>query len=381
MTLSLSKRYYNYGVVGLPIIELRNQKQKTDRLKPGCYMYIDHEQKTRLAKLPIQPVSWHISIRRLHTWLELEDGTTARPFVLLIIHLDLGAIVGFEFLTAEPHDQQILSLVVKLILHPTKDLSKDPYRPERIIIDEQSISKSIGEQLKQIGIEVDTQSTSPHVAQIIADIEDMLGWDEPTLPGLLTVTGVNPEMIGDLFSAAADFYLAAPWEALKDIQPLKITMDQFEVDIYVQLMGAAGLEFGMVLFLNWEDLIHTFKTAYDPLDQLPPGGWRSLTFEASALIHREDLDAIQEFDWRIASQEAYPLVVTYTKTSVERPTREELVYFEAIMRAIPLFFRKHLQPDGEGDYFATEQRIEVKVYSGPISLNMQYPAGDLRKIF
>lgn len=329
-----------------------------------------------LAALPQKPISWYISLRRLHTWLELEDGTTAHPFVLLIIHLELGSIVSLEFLTDQPDVNQIMEIIYKVMNNPPEEVSKEAYRPERVVVDDQIFSMNLVSSLEDLGIHVQKKSPPPNVAKIIAEIEDMLGWHEPSPPGLLSVEGVTIDMIGDLFNAAADFYLASPWDFLKDIQPIKIHFEQYQQDIYVQLMGAARIEYGLVFYFDWDDLIHTFKTANDPLEQLPPGGWRSLTFESPDFIPIEDLKAIEKYGWRVAGERAYPLLVNYTQTTVERPTRQELVYFDAILRTIPHFLDNYLQPDGMGDYHSIDQQLSIQTHIGRLTLTFQYPAGN-----
>jgi hypothetical protein len=47
---------------------------------------------------------------------------------------------------------------------------------------------------------------------------------EPEIPGLLSVEGVTPELAGELFAAATEFYRAAPWVRLYNVQCLAVRL-------------------------------------------------------------------------------------------------------------------------------------------------------------
>jgi tetratricopeptide (TPR) repeat protein len=335
-----------------------------------------HEHPQSLTSLPQKPVSWYLAIRQLHTWLEMDDGSTAHPFVLLLINPELEIILGFDLLPQKPDKEQTLRFLLNIIKNPPKESLQDPHRPKRIVLESQDMALTFRTDLEQADIETDFQAAPPHITQLITDIEDMLAGYEPSPPGLLSIEGVKPALIGELFSAAADFYFAAPWKSISDTQPLRVHFESIDEDAYIQLMGNAGLEFGLVMYWDWDDLLHTYVTADDPLEQVPPGGWRSLTFENADLLPWEDLDATEEYGWKIAGENAYPLVITYTRTSVMRPTRQELILYEALLRAIPEFVSAHLRPYDQGDYATAEGTLVVKTYDGPMTLTLYYPAGE-----
>jgi tetratricopeptide (TPR) repeat protein len=307
----------------------------------------------------------------------MEDGRTAHPFVLLVINPQLEIILGFDILPDQPEKEEIVRFLHTIIQNPPKESYQKPHRPKRILFESLEMALDFRTDLGAIGIEADFQSPPPHIAQLIAEIEDMLEGNDPTPPGLLSIEGVTAEMVGDLFSAAADYFLAAPWTALSDTQPLKVRFEQIENPAYIQLMGKAGLEYGLIMYWDWDDLIHTYITADDPLEQVPPGGWRSLTFENADLLPWEDLNAIEEYGWNIASENAHPLIITYTRTSVKRPTREELILYEALLRAIPEFVISHMRPDYQGDFFETEATFNVQSHKGTMEVTFNYPAGEL----
>jgi hypothetical protein len=333
--------------------------------------------KSSLISLPQKPESWYFAVRQLRAWLELGDGTAAHPYISLLINLDQETISGVEIFPDQPSDEQMLGFLFKIIGDPPHESMQEPHRPTTIYIEDQGTTSLIPDTLADLEIKADVQSPPPHIPQLIAEIEDILIGPEPSPPGLLTVDGITPAMIGDMFSAAADFYKSAPWDFLSDIQPLKVYFEQLGKDGYIQLMGHAGLEFGLILYWDWEDLLHTYQTAETPLEQVPPGGWRSFTFENADLLPWDDLQAIKEHAWKIANENAFPLAITYTRTEVMRPPPHEIGIYEALLRAIPMFVDESLSPDDSGGYYPAEANFQVTTHTGPMNLEIKYPAGKI----
>jgi len=327
--------------------------------------------------LPQESESWFLISRRLHTWLELDDGSPARPHMLLLVNLDKQIIAGVDVSPQPASTEIIQNFLIKTMCEPAKLVQQEPHRPKEILFDDEDLRNSLAPILVEIGISSSHQSPPKEIDGLVANFEDMLYSADPSPPGLLTVEGVTPEMIADLFDAAALFYRAAPWEHLNDAQPLAVYIKELEKTIYVQLMGNARLEFGLLVYWDWEDLLHTFTATNDPLDQLPPGGWRSITFEDADPIPMDDLEAIEKYGWKIAGERAYPLLITYTRETIERPTRAEMLVYESLLRAVPSFVAGHLIPNPEGDYQSVDGEFEVNTHDGPLTMTISYPAGEL----
>lgn len=332
--------------------------------------------------LPQESEAWYLVIRCLHAWLEIGDGSLARPNLMLLINLDLQMIVGVDISPNEPTPDQVVQFLYRAMAQPSRETGLFAHRPTSVIVEKDELAQAIANELEKIKIEVFAQTPPFELDQIVADMEDLLmGEQEIAPPGLLNIPDVEPETIASVFSACADFYRAAPWQHLSDAQPLAINLVESDERGFIQLMGNAGLEFGLVLFWDWRDLLHAYQQSDDPLDQLPPGGWRSLTFENADLLPWEDLEAINRYGWEIASEQAYPLILNYNREGIERPTRREIVIYEALLRSIPRFIETHLHTDVQGDYYPVEAEMEVRTIDGAITVRVAYPAGELPEVF
>jgi tetratricopeptide (TPR) repeat protein len=149
---------------------------------------------------------------------------------------------------------------------------------------------------------------------------------------------------------------------------------------FTSVMGNGGVEYGLALCKTWADAEHFFAGADDPMDALPESGARSLFFDEAELLPLEDMEAIQEYGWEVVNEQAYPLPVVIGKQGgAQRPDLMELRWYEAALRAIPIFVRDYLKPDRQGDYQAIETSIEVPTHAGPIKVEVKYPAGEIRR--
>ncbi len=99
------------------------------------------------------------------------------------------------------------------------------------------------------------------VDALIAGLNESFTTMPEEIPGLLSIPGTDPKMIAKLFEAAAIFYRAAPWKRLADYQSLAVTIDPPGQQLFVQVMGNGGMEFGLSLYTAWEDVVRMFEQA------------------------------------------------------------------------------------------------------------------------
>jgi hypothetical protein len=133
-----------------------------------------------IKSLPKISATWYLAIRQLHTWLELDDGSTAHPYILILINLDQENIISIEILPSSPKDDQILRFIYNAILNPGGQSTLQPCRPDIILCDELAVTTVLKTKLKSIEINIKHQHTLPQLVKIINEIEDLLGGHEPT---------------------------------------------------------------------------------------------------------------------------------------------------------------------------------------------------------
>ena len=333
------------------------------------------------ANLPRENDTWYCAWRRLRGWLEDEDGEIIRPAVLLLLKIkpEPSLIVGVEMVNADSAQAGLEDFLLQSMRKPFKSSHIKAHRPRQILFERTDLAQKLAPALEKLQIEVGTAELPEDAQEILDEIESQFKGEEAPPPGLLQVEGVSPELVADLYAAAAACYRAQPWDWLADSQPLAVHFSSTDRRGFVQLMGNAGLQYGLLLYWRWESVLHAFQASQDPTQQIPPDGWRSFTFESPDLIPFDDLDAAEAHGWEIANPQAYPSAITYHPDgSIERPSREELIYYEALLHALPIFTQQHLElSEDEEDYEPVEVPISVQTHDGPLTVTFSYPAGEL----
>lgn len=332
---------------------------------------------TSPGELPQRSDTWHLTLRQMDLTGYLEDGSSVQPYIFLLTDPAKERILASELLVQAPDAESVRQLLFKAMTDPDELRRQKAFRPQKVSFEDTALVQQLAPSLEEIGVQAGYADPIEDIDMIIAEIEDSLTSEAPELPGLLSVEGVTPELIGDLFAAAAEFYRAAPWRYLADNQPLAITLSPPGKQGFVQLMGNAGLEFGLVLYWNWDEVLRVYQFDSDPLAHIPESGMRSLSYDSVELAPSADLEAQETHGWEVASEEAFPIPIIYTAETAERPPREELLAYTALLRAIPCFATETLQSDEEGDYLPGKGNFEIETQDGPISVTIEYPAGEL----
>lgn len=316
---------------------------------------------------------WFLCVREIPLNLM---STTLRPAVMLIMNLTDEQVLAIEPFESPPDATSIQEYLLRTMSQSDPEL-KLPYRPSQVFFDQDDLLKELAPALQEIQVATGLAETPPLVDAFIADIAQALLQPPKELPGLLSIPGVDPKMVASLFDAAAYFYRAAPWKRIANTQTIAVQIDPPGQELFVQVMGNGGMEFGLTLYTSWEDVLHVFEHADSPLELVPESGMHGLSFEAMQNLPAEDQRAIRKHGWKTASHKACPMPVIFTKSGeAERPSRQYLLYYEVLMRGLPEFINNHLIEDGM-DFKPAEALIETRHYDGQVRLTMRYPAGEL----
>jgi len=329
------------------------------------------------ASLPQSTEAWYFLVRQLNTEIDHNGTIIKHPYLMLLIDAQNGLLLGMDALQTPPKPQQILRFLFSKMIQPNRSTHLKPARPKVVQFERAQQAQTLAPDLAEIGIQARQAAAPGEIDQLVEEIEQMLAGAAEEIPGLLHNKEITPGMVAELFSAAADFFRAAPWDVLSDDQPLAVEFSPPGKKSFVQLMGNSGLQFGLVLYWNWEDLLQVYHGGSDPLDSIPASGWRSFTFESPDHLPQSDLQAVETFDWEIANEEAYPIPATFFPDSIERPTRQELVYYQALLRSIPLFIKEALQAGKSLDPLPFEAEFSTATFDGPMRVKITYPGGVL----
>jgi tetratricopeptide (TPR) repeat protein len=326
------------------------------------------------AQLSQTSDQWFLSL------LELpldQNGKITTLAMLLILDLSQDKALRLDIYEIMPDPEFVRQQLWKTMIEPELE-DQVPQRPKEILIEQPELLKALAPSLRNIQVAAQLGSPPPMVDALIAELGQSLDNLPQELPGLLSVPGTNPRMIANLFDSAAYFYRAMPWRRLIDYQTLSVAIDPPGQQLYVQVMGNGGIEFGLTFYTSWEDVLRVFKNFNSPMELLPESGIHGLTFEPRDDLPSEDQSGMRKYGWKTAGRKACPLPVTFTKEGeAERPTRQHLLFFEALMRGLPEFITHHLVEDEQGNIEPVEVIIETRHFDGSARLTVRYPAGEL----
>jgi tetratricopeptide (TPR) repeat protein len=327
-----------------------------------------------LFQLPQTPESWFLSLRELSL---APESQTTRLALLLILDLTQNKAIRLDIYESLPDLEFVQQQLWNTIRQPELE-GVLPHRPYEIQFEQPELLNGLAAALQNIQVATRLGDPPPMIDALIAELSQTLVSSQQELPGLLSVPEANPKMIASLFDSAIVFYHAAPWKRLIDYQTLSVVIDPPGQELYVQVMGNGGIEFGLTFYTSWEDVLRVFKHANSPMELLPVAGIHGLTFEARDDLPSEDQSGMRKYGWKTAGKRAYPLPVTFTKDGeAERPNHQHLLYFEALMRSLPEFVREYLVEDEQGDFQPVEAVMETRHFDGPVRLTIRYPAGEL----
>jgi hypothetical protein len=92
-----------------------------------------------------------------------------------------------------------------------------------------------------------------------------------------------------------------------------------------------------------------------------------MTYGEQIELTGKDLDAFQEYGWRVAGPEAYPSIFKKERgMSIRPPLSWELELMAGCLRAIPEFIKRRHQGD------SAKEEITVPVASGSLCLELAW---------
>ncbi|MBI5030120.1 MAG: hypothetical protein HZB51_06300 [Chloroflexi bacterium] len=332
-----------------------------------------------LSQLPRLSETWFIATAQLRTWIAPHEEAPYRPYLILIVSAEQGSMRGSNIVPKPPTPRQMWDTLTQAMQHPAPKSGKRGV-PQRIVIADPSLAEGVMPFFGDAKLEMDVyeQPLPDEVNEIIRDLENHLRGDKPEHPGLLSVSGVTPELLRGFYSAAAEYYRAAPWVHLNNYQVIALRHPMEKEYRYAMSMGQAGVEYGLASYLRWSDVVRQFTEDENPMTMLPAGGLHSLFFDDITKPPFDELEAIQQYGFEIASPQAYPIpYIVASPEKIRRPSRQDLLWYEAALRAIPILVRDYLKPNGRGDYEPFETTLDVPTHAGTIAVAVKYPAGEI----
>jgi tetratricopeptide (TPR) repeat protein len=316
----------------------------------------------------------------MRVWITPEDESPYRPFITLIYNPEPDLLQYMELFEQQPTAEKVRAAVTQAIQKPPQGTGQKPHRPRKVVLEEAGLAQALQPLLADLEIVVEYEPRSAEMNEILDSLEQHMRGGQPEIAPLLAEAGVTPELTGGVFAAAAEFYRAAPWVYLSDQDTLAIRVEPESEPRFAQVMGGAGIEYGIAMYRRWEDVERVFGFSDNPMELLAPGGSHSFLFGDVAHLPVGDLEAVEQYGWEVANEEAYPLPIIFVPPGeAKRPGRADLLWYEGALQAIPRFVKDHFQKRKRDETKALESSYTVPGHAGPITVHVNYPAGVISK--
>lgn len=331
------------------------------------------------ADFPQTEDTWLLAVRKLRLWITPDDKPPERPFLTMILNhtqeLILASSVG-----EIPDPAEAQKILFSAMTKPQKLLGARPGRPAKIVFEDVDFQQALAPALQEIGIQALYRPTFRELDELVRELEAHMRGDQPEIHGLLSSKGASVKVVAALFEAAAEYHRAAPWIYLGNEDLLAVRVEPQKEPHFVSVMGQGGMEYGLALYKSWTDVERMFGVHDHPMERIPDEGLHSLLFNEIVEVPFDDLDDIEKYGWNFVGPDAYPVPMIYMPSGeVRRPDAEEILWYEAVLRAVPGFVRDHARKNPDGELQPVEAKVIVAASSGSKSVEFRFPAGDLNR--
>jgi len=330
--------------------------------------------------LPQTDDVWYCAVRKLRTFLRLdEEGDEYfRPSVILVMNLNSSMVQSVEIVREPVSAHELYDKLLQAMRNPSKQFGIKAHRPAEIHFEDEALVNALQALLAQVQVTAHFAPQRENMDAVVRELEKgVFGDNAEDLPGLLNQPGVNPEQVGSLFAAALTFFQTEPWVQLSNDDILAIQIEsQKNAPQFVIVMGQGGEEYGLSVFRDWKE-VETFFGAAHPLEAITVEGRHAFTFNEPPFISIDDLDAIEQYGWELPAPDIVPTPAIYFAEKVQRPDSDMLLWYETVLRAIPVFVSGYLETEPDGSHPPVEANLKVETFAGEVAVQIRYPGGDL----
>lgn len=302
--------------------------------------------------------TWLADFRQLPDWIVIA-GDKVRPWTILVTNAANGPVLAHAIVEESPSANHLWDTLLQAMQKP---IAGQPHRPAQVQGRPDECWTILKPHLAEIGVELVLTDKLGEMDRVFDDLhQHLLG---RLRPGMLDVPGVCPEHVGEFFEAAARFYQQAPWKTVGDDATIKVECEKFESGPwYAVVMGQSGLTLGLALYEDLRIVRKTQAGQLDDEDHARHAVVLSMTYGEETDLTGKDVEAVQEYGWKLAGPEAYPSLFKKERGMALRPPLSwELELMTGCLRAVPEFVNRR-QQDGPA-----KEEITVPVASGSLRL-------------
>jgi len=332
----------------------------------------------RVAHLPQDGSVWAVVARRARLWITPKGKTPYRPYLIMVMDVSNDFIRLGKVVDEPPDADVLLSNLIYAMRNPVAGAGKR-VRPSRILTDHPDLVQTLTEPLAKIGIQIGYEPEIPLINHAFREMGRHFHEDDDR-PGLLTVPGVTPILIEELFSAAVYFHARAPWRFMDNMMAIEVHYPADGPPRYMAVMGAGGQEFGVTYYPTINDL----RIQYSDLEAeraFEKMTAASLMFSEEMSLTFDDLEAIEQYGWPIVSSKAYPLLIKVfpPRKDIGVPDVAEIKLIAAALRVIPDFVSKNLMAE-KGNPRPGRAAFSLPEVHGGVEIKLSFPVDYINSI-
>lgn len=301
---------------------------------------------------------WRAAVRQLPAWIQV-GSEMCRPTVCLVLDATNDLILATELVEGEPPDGWIWGGLQAAMLQPSVGT---PHRPEVVRLSPELPLAELGIRLESIGVRCVVNEDTSQTDALIDDLTERVAGPSG-LKALVRIPGMAPHQLGGFYAAAADFYRAAPWRQIPGDSVIRVETDAFSSGPwYAVIMGQRGMELGVALYEDLDLLREILGGRLSDEEHARRTAALSVTFGEVFDIAPEDADAIAEYDWPVATGEAYPSILRVNPgLALRTPLPWEVELLEACLRALPEFVRNGSQGSSSQTVATASREITLRL--------------------
>lgn len=285
-----------------------------------------------LAKVASAAQTWEADVLPLTA--RFQDDPEARPAVVLVM---AGEVVLHADVVRRPpaEPEELAGLMEAAVV---ASAARVGVLPRRLRVRHRELVAPLSGLLAPREVQVRASRKAGQIDRFVWDVDGArelgLVIGHAANPATWAGWGLRRERVAEIFAAAADFYRAAPWKVLDNLQLLKVDTPAGQ-SWMISVLGNAGEEFGLALYSNRLDLLRLLD-ADDPEEALDwmEGRGLVLTFEHVRALPKAMRKEIARSGWPVADDYAYPVLLTLNAPGGGVPERDaaDLV---AVLRGVP----------------------------------------------
>ena len=135
-------------------------------------------------------------------------------------------------------------------------------------------------------------------------------------------------------------------------------------------MGSGGEVFGLAVYDTLEDLQLMYQSDRSPRQIAKMATWSVLFFEEATAMSFDDLDAMAQYNWPVATPNAYPVFGrTTSDQAIVPPAKSDLLWMEGALAGILTYLDEHLELH-QGVVQPAEVTLSVTLMGGEAQVHL-----------